>query len=140
MKKILRGLALVNIRTTQLETTAESAHSVWELDIVRQVMNSAYSNVYVRQTALFTHHLTEGLKPVHGDYPQVQLKPELNQINTKVDETVRDWLEGEEDPLSWETELGILLNWVHIKMVVKMEANEGTYEDLYNLFSRTTQD
>ena len=55
MKKILRGMALVNIRTTQLETTAESEHSVWELDLVRQVMNGACSNVYVRQTALFTH-------------------------------------------------------------------------------------
>ena len=85
---------MVDMRTTQLETTAESAHSVWELDIVKQVMNSAYSNVYVRQTALLTHHLTEGLKSVHGEYPQIQLKPELHKENTKIDKTVRDFVEG----------------------------------------------
>ena len=79
MKKFLRGMALVKLNTTRLETTAEDGHSVWGLDIVRQVMDNAYTNVYVRETALFSHHLTEGLKPAQGDYPQAQLKPELHQ-------------------------------------------------------------
>ena len=74
MKKFLRGMALVKLNTTRLETTAEDGHSVWGLDIVRQVMDNAYTNVYVRETALFSHHLTEGLKPAQGDYPQAQLK------------------------------------------------------------------
>ena len=62
MKKFLRGMALVKVNTTRLETTAE--------DEYRQVMDNAYTNVYVRETALFSHHLTEGLKPAQGDYPQ----------------------------------------------------------------------
>ena len=34
MGKFLRGMGLVKLNTTRLETTAESEHSVWELDIV----------------------------------------------------------------------------------------------------------
>ena len=75
MNKFLRGMGLVGLNTTRLETTAESEHSVWELDIVKQEMENAYTNVYVRQTALFSHHLTEVLKPAQGDYSQNQLKP-----------------------------------------------------------------
>ena len=130
-------MALVNINTTQLETTAEDGHSVWGLEIVRQVMDGAYSNVYVRETALFTHHLTEGLKPAHGDYPQAQLKPELHQENKKRCKTVRSFIEGEDDP-SEDTDLGKQLQQVLIHIFAKCDAYEGTYEDLYTAFSTPT--
>ena len=113
MRKFLRGMGFVALNTARLETTAESEHSIWELDIVKQVMDNAYTNVYVKQTALFTHHLTEGLKPAQGDYPQNQLKPELHQINQNLCETVRSFLEGEDDP-SIDTDLGKMLQQVHI--------------------------
>ena len=121
MKKFLRGMALVRINTTRLETTADTGHSVWELDIVKQVMEGAYSNVYMRQTALFSHHLTEDLKPAHGDYPQAQLKPELRQAIKKTCKTVRGFLEGEDDPMSFDTSLGKALNSVHMQIVGKKE-------------------
>ena len=114
MKRFLRGMALVKLNTTRLETTAEDGHSVWGLDIVRQVMDNAYSNVYVRQTALFSHHLTEGLKPAHGDYPQLQLKPEFHQENKKICKTVRGFIEGEDDPMIFDTSLGKTLHQVHM--------------------------
>ena len=107
---------------------------MWGLDIVRQVMDNAYTNVYVRETALFSHHLTEGLKPAHGDYPQAQLKPELHQENQKICKTVRGFVEGEDDP-SEDTKVGKTLHQVHMQIFAKLDANEGTYEDLYNAFS-----
>ena len=137
MRKFLRGMGLVKLNTTRLETTAESEHSVWELDIVKQVMENAYTNVYVRETALFSHHLTEGLKPAQGDYPQNQLKPELHQINQNLCETVRSFLEGEDDP-SEDTDLGKQLQQVLIHIFAKCDAYEGTYEDLYTAFSTPT--
>ena len=33
-----------------------------------------------------------------------------------------------------------MLSWVHTKMVELMAGDEGTYEDLYGSFSRSTQD
>ena len=113
MKKFLRGMGLVALNTARLETTAESEHSIWELDIVKQVMDNAYTNVYVKQTALFTHHLTEGLKPAQGEYPQNQLKPELHQINQNLCETVRSFVEGEDDPSEF-ADLAQLLQQVHM--------------------------
>ena len=113
-----------DVKYNPIETTAEDGHSVWRLDIVRQVMDCAYSNVYVRQTALFSHHLTEGLKPAHGDYPHAQLKPELHQENKKICKTVRGFIEGEDDPMSFDTSLGKALNAVHMQIVGKVNANE----------------
>ena len=115
----------MKINTTRLVTTAESEHSVWELDIVRQVIDGVYSNVYVRQTALFSHHLTEGLKPAHGDYPQAQLKPELHQENKKIDETVRGFIEGEDDPVTFDTGLGRALNSVYLIVMGKWMRMKG---------------
>ena len=130
---------MVGLNTTRLETTAESEHSIWELDIVKQVMENAYTNVYVKQTALFMHNLTEGLKPAQGDYPQNQLKPELHQINQNLCETVRSFLEGEDDP-SEDSDLRKLLQQVHTYIFAKCDAYEGTYEDLYDAFSRPLRD
>ena len=121
MKKFLRGMALMKINTTRLETTAEDGHSVWGLDIVRQVMDNAYTNVYVRETALFSHHLTEGLKPAQGDYPQAQLKPELHQQNQNMCETVRSFIEGEDDPSEF-SDLAQLLQQVHMYIFAKCDA------------------
>ena len=102
-------------------------------------MDNAYTNVYVRETALFSHHLTEGLKPAHGDYPQVQLKPELHQQNQNIHETVRDFIDGEDDP-SIDTRLGRMLRQVHVQIFAKLEAHEGKYDDFYNAFSRPLRD
>ena len=52
MRRFLRGMALVQLNTTRLKTTAEDEHSVWGLDIVRQVMENAYNNVCVREIGL----------------------------------------------------------------------------------------
>ena len=73
MRKILLCSLLVNVHLNRLETSAASEHRIWDLDMVKQVQNTTKSNVYVRQTALFVNHLTEGLRPVWGDYFQIQL-------------------------------------------------------------------
>ena len=132
-------MGLVAINTARLETTTESEHAIWGWDIVKQVMGNVYTNVYVKQTALFTHHLTEGLKPAQGDYPQNQLKPELHQINQNLCETVRSFVEGEDDPSEF-CDLAQLLQQVHLDIFAKCDANEGTYEDLYEAFSRPLRD
>ena len=140
MRKILRGSALVYVQTTRMETSAESYHRIWDLDMVKQVLNNPYSNVYLRQTALFTNHLTEGLKPVLGDYPQVQLKPELHQddeTGVGVDENVHGWMDAN---IFEETGIGRVTRRVYTKIVDLMTEEQGTYEDLYNAFSRSIQD
>ena len=81
---------------------------------MKQVLGSIYTNVYVKQTALFSNHLKEGLKPALGDYPQNQLKPELHQLK-KEDATLHDLMEEEDDP-SYETGLARLLMRVHMSV------------------------
>ena len=49
------------------------------------------------------------------------------------------FLEGEDDP-SEDTDLGKLLQQVHIYIFAKGDAYEGTYEDLYTAFSRPLRD
>ena len=43
MRKFLRGMGLVALDIARLETTAESEHSKWELDIVKQMMETLMS-------------------------------------------------------------------------------------------------
>ena len=64
---------------------------------------------------------------------------ELRQINQNLCETVRSFIEGEDDP-SEDTVLGKLLQQVHIHIFAKCDAYEGTYEDLYTAFSRPLRD
>ena len=131
-------MGLVAVYTARLETTIESEHKIWEVDIVKQVLGSVYTNVYVKQTALFSNHLREGLKPALGDYPQNQLKPELHQLK-KVLATVHDLVEEEDDP-SDETGLARLLRKVHVSVLEKYDSDEGTYEDLYEAYSKHLRD
>ena len=105
---------------------------------MKQVMGSIYTNVYVKQTALFSNHLTEGLKPALGDYPQNQLKPELHQLKNVL-ATVHDLVEEEDDP-SYETGLARLLLKVHMSVLENIDSNDGTYEDLYEAYSRSLRD
>ena len=84
VRRFLQGKGMVAVYTARLETTSESNHKIWDVDLVNQVLGSIYTNVYVKQTALFSGHLTEGLKPCLGDYPQNQLKPELHQLKRQL--------------------------------------------------------
>ena len=62
-----------------------------------------------------------------------------NQINQNLSETVRDFVEGEDDPSEF-CDLAQLLQQVHLDIFAKCDANEGTYEDLYEAFSRPLRD
>ena len=78
------------------------------------------------------------MKPVLGDYPQVQLKPELHQDDeTGVDETVRGWMDAN---IFEETGIWKVTCRVYMKIVDLMTEKQGTYENLYNAFSRSIQD
>ena len=48
MRRFLQGMGLVAVNTARLETTVESEHAIWEVDIVKQVMGNVYTNVYVK--------------------------------------------------------------------------------------------
>ena len=63
----------------------------------------------------------------------------MHQINQNLCETVRSILEGEDDP-SIDTDLGKMLQQVHIHIFAKCDAYEGTFEDLYNAFSSPLRD
>ena len=108
---------------------------------MNQVLGSIYTNVYVKQTALFSNHLTEGLKPALGDYPQNQLKPELHQLK-KEDATRHEFncqVEEEDDP-TYQTGVSRLLLKVHMSVLERYHSNDGTYEDLYEAYSRSLRD
>ena len=89
---------------------------------------------------MFANHLTEGLRSVLGDYPQIQLKPELQQVDSEGDETLCDFVDNRlVEPLEG-TSLGELTRRAHMKIVDMITEEKGTYEDLYDTFSQSVQD
>ena len=142
VRRFLQGRGLVAVYTARLETTNESNHKIWDVDIVNKVLGSIYTNVYVKQTALFSGHLTEGLKPCLGDYPQNQFKPELHQLKRQSEATRQESSTQvlEEDDPTHSTGVGRLLLKVHMSVLEKYHSNDGTYEDLYEAYSRSLRD
>ena len=77
----------------------------------------------MRQTALFTNHLTEGFKPAWGAYPRFQLKLELHQGETGVDETVSDFMDDTD--IFEENGTGVVTLRVQMKIVDIMARDRG---------------